>query len=61
MNKQTNNVEPMKLTNPGLILTKKDIKPKQIYHKTQLDQEKILRDQLFGTKSNFNIFSYIGI
>jgi hypothetical protein len=46
-----NKLETSKLQNPGPILSKKDIKPKQIYHKTQLNQEKILRENLFGTNS----------
>ena len=39
----------VKLPNPGPIMTKKDMKPKQLYHKTQLNQEKILRESLLGT------------
>ncbi|CAF0974662.1 unnamed protein product [Brachionus calyciflorus] len=43
----------LKLANPGQIITKKDVRQKQIYHKTFLKQENALRDQLFGkTKSN---------
>lgn len=46
------------INNPGQIFTKKDIKPKQIYHKVQLNQENSLRNQLLGkdnTKSAFQI------
>ena len=40
------------LNNPGPIMTKKDIKPKQIYHKVQLNQENTLRQQLLGNREN---------
>lgn len=38
----------IKLTNPGPIVTKKDVKQKQIYHKTFLNQENVLRKELFS-------------
>lgn len=38
------------LNNPGSIITKKDIKPKQIYHKVQLNQENSTRQQLLEGK-----------
>ena len=47
-----NNFESVKLQNPGAILSKKDMKPKQIYHRTQLNQEKVLRDSLLGINSS---------
>lgn len=41
----------VKLNNPGPIITSKDVKPKQIYHKTQLNKENLMREKLLGTKS----------
>lgn len=42
------------INNPGQIFTKKDIKPKQIYHKVQLNQENSLRNQLLGKDNSKN-------
>ena len=42
--------EPVKILNPGPIITNKDMKPKQIYHRVQLNQENRIRKQLLGTK-----------
>ena len=39
----------LKLSNPGPIIKTDDIKPKQIYHKAQLNQENLLRQQLLGS------------
>jgi len=47
-NSNDRNLEPLQLTNPGPILSKKDMKSKQIYHKVQLNQENQLRQQLLG-------------
>lgn len=51
-NQITSNEPTTRLNNPGPIITKKDVKPKQIYHKTKLNQETLLRQQLFSNSSN---------
>jgi SNARE protein 1 len=38
-----------KLSNPGPIITNKDVKTKQIYHKTQLNKENLMREKLLGS------------
>jgi len=39
------------IPNPGPIVTSRDIKQKQIYHKSQLNKDKLLREQLLGKKN----------
>ncbi|RNA11465.1 Vesicle transport USE1, partial [Brachionus plicatilis] len=41
----------LKLSNPSALMTTKDVKQKQIYHQTFLNQETVLRDQLFSKSS----------
>lgn len=43
-----------KLNNPGPIMTNKDLKPKQIYQKVQLNQENTLRQQLLANRDATN-------
>lgn len=59
VNENTNPIVNATIPNPGPIITKKDVKPKQIYHKTQLNQENLLRDELLGkNRGNFRTFSF---